>query len=203
MSPTDTADPQRLSTGTWRSRFVWATPRSIMHATGRLPPVRVKGRSPSSIRRLEANLLSARDADIGRSFERRSPCRPNPRARLARFLNHATLIDRGMAESRQNRANVDEGRHDCALKPGARKARARQGAAVVTAMGFTRAELCPSARSFLLPFLNDARQRSAICAFTNYSTRVKGAHRAARFFCGVSPFFAPQKNQKNRTTVQK
>jgi hypothetical protein len=32
----------------------------------------------------------------------------------------------------------------------------------------------------------------------NSTARVKGAIRAARFFCGDFPFFAPQKNQKNR-----
>jgi hypothetical protein len=31
----------------------------------------------------------------------------------------------------------------------------------------------------------------------------QGAICAARFFCGGFPFFAPQKNQKNRETVQK
>jgi hypothetical protein len=30
----------------------------------------------------------------------------------------------------------------------------------------------------------------------NSTARVKGAIRAARFFCGDFPFFAPQKNQK-------
>jgi hypothetical protein len=40
-------------------------------------------------------------------------------------------------------------------------------------------------------------------AIINSTARVKGSIRAARFFCGHFPFFAPQKNQKNRETVQK
>jgi hypothetical protein len=32
----------------------------------------------------------------------------------------------------------------------------------------------------------------------NSTARVKGAIREARFFCGATPFFKPQKNQKNR-----
>ena len=44
----------------------------------------------------------------------------------------------------------------------------------------------------------------ARCApLCHYSARVKGGLRAICFFCGVSPFFAPQKNQKNRGSVQK
>ena len=36
-----------------------------------------------------------------------------------------------------------------------------------------------------------------------YFTRVKGVARRRGFFCGRFPFFAPQKNQKNRGFVQK
>jgi hypothetical protein len=37
----------------------------------------------------------------------------------------------------------------------------------------------------------------------HYSARVKGGWLPKRFFCGPFPFFAPQKKQKNRETVQK
>ena len=47
-----------------------------------------------------------------------------------------------------------------------------------------------------------ASKRAHIHAL-NSTTRVKGGAPQERFFCGVSPFFAPQKNQKNARTVQK
>jgi hypothetical protein len=37
----------------------------------------------------------------------------------------------------------------------------------------------------------------------HFTSRVKGAISPARFFCGDFPFFAPQKKQKNRGSVQK
>jgi hypothetical protein len=47
------------------------------------------------------------------------------------------------------------------------------------------------------------RQSATTFPFFNYSARVKGSNRQARFFCGLFPFLAPQKNQKNRRNWSK
>ena len=57
-----------------------------------------------------------------------------------------------------------------------------------------------------LPYAEDrTRWRSATYNFriVNYPARVKGGWRRRGFFCGGFPFFAPQKNQINRGSVQK